>query len=154
MSAESPVHHEWIPGPGDPDRLARGAAVNLLRRPYLAAIITLCISYVVLSAALGRLDLAHAAMLLVPIATAILVYLLTLFNLRRRLKPGDRWTSTFGPYSMTVSSPAGQSTLNYNQITGIRQRGPYVSAPHAAPAQSPTSASCFHQVQSISSAAR
>ncbi len=76
---------------------------------------------------MGLLDFPHLAVLLVPITAALLVYLLTLFNLRRSLQLGSRWTSTFGPQSMTVSSPTGQTTLNYNQIIDIRRRGPYVS---------------------------
>ncbi|KRQ68949.1 hypothetical protein AOT83_17165 [Mycobacteroides sp. H001] len=99
----------------------------MLGRPFWIVLTVFCIGYVGSSAAMGLLDFPHLAILLVPIAAALLVYLLTLFNLRRSLQSGTRWTSTFGPQSLTVSSSAGQSTLNYNQITGIRRRGPYVS---------------------------
>lgn len=127
MSTESPVHHEWIPRPADPPRLARAATLGMLGRPFWIVLVTFCIGYVGSSSAMGLLDFPHLAILLVPIAAALLIYLVTLFNLRRSLQPGTRWTSTLGPQSLTVSSPTGQSTLNYNQITGIRRRGPYVS---------------------------
>lgn len=121
-------HHVWTPGPTDARRIARGATLLVVRRPSWIVITVLC---VLLAAALVATGSAWKApyllILLMPAALPLIVYVMTARATRRSFATGRPWASNFGPSTMTITSPAGRTTLNYADMTDIRSHGPYVT---------------------------
>ncbi|MET9328341.1 hypothetical protein [Tsukamurella sp. NPDC003166] len=127
MQVEGAPHHVWTPGRADAERIARASTVLVLRRPQWIITTVLCLALGAALIALGDGATPYIVILVLPLLLPALTYVVARRSLRRSFASGAPWTSTFGPATMTIGSPAGISTLNYSDMTRVLPRGPFVT---------------------------
>ncbi|KXO97989.1 hypothetical protein [Tsukamurella pseudospumae] len=127
MQVDGAPHHVWEPGVHDAERIARASALLVVRRATWIVTTVLCLALGAALIALGDGATPYIVILVLPLLLPALTYVVTRRSLRRSFASGAPWTSTFGPATMTIVSPAGISTLNYSDMTDVRARGPFVT---------------------------